>query len=47
MGALAILSAENATVYDVDPLYSALRHSHPTVSERLEALEHMDTKKTD
>lgn len=42
--ALAILSAKNATVYDVDPLFSAMNHSHPTVGERLEALEQMDQK---
>lgn len=47
MRALAVLSAKNATVHDVDPLFSAMNHSHPTIGERLEVLEGMqDEKKT-
>lgn len=33
------LMAKNSSIYDVDPLYSALHHSHPTLAERLTAID--------
>jgi STE24 endopeptidase len=38
-GGLVSMMAKNSSIYDVDPLYSALHHSHPTLAERLVAID--------
>ncbi|GAA5890889.1 hypothetical protein JCM6882_008846 [Rhodosporidiobolus microsporus] len=38
-GALVTIHEKNLSIYGVDPIYSARHHSHPTLVERLEALD--------
>ncbi|BGP12992.1 hypothetical protein JCM10213_007983 [Rhodosporidiobolus nylandii] len=38
-GALVTIHEKNLAVYGVDPVYSAFNHNHPTLVERLEALD--------
>ncbi|GAA6032445.1 hypothetical protein JCM8097_008178 [Rhodosporidiobolus ruineniae] len=38
-GALIAIHRDNAAVYEVDPVYSAYHHNHPTLVERLQALD--------
>ncbi|KAK9899646.1 hypothetical protein P389DRAFT_2147 [Cystobasidium minutum MCA 4210] len=44
--ALARLGSENKAVTDVDPLYSAYHHSHPTMPERITRLDELITTKS-
>ena len=42
---LKVLSEKNLSDMDPDPLYSFINHSHPTLIERVKALNKLKTKK--
>lgn len=45
--ALINLHIKNLSTLNVDPLYSSYHYSHPTLPERLDALEYVSTKKNE